>query len=126
MTAFTKADKTTLLSNATAGTSAIVAISGVTAIDTTGYIGVVFDVVVTYNASATVGGRLDIYGSSDNSNWSSDAIFSFDIPFVANTTRRGQFTFWGGPRYLKPTVYNNSSGYTITAITIDAQTISAT
>jgi hypothetical protein len=121
--ALAKPDATTLLTGATAAISSIVAISGVTAFDTTSVIQLTCEVLCTYNSAATVGGQLEIYGSIDNSNYTTSPIAVYDLPFVANTTIRAEFSVLSSPKYIKPTVRNldSVSGHTITAITIRVQ-----
>jgi hypothetical protein len=118
-----KGDPVTVLSNATCAINTIVAISGVTAFDTSTAIQVVADVVVTYNSAATSGGQLEVYGSVDNSVWTTDPIGVYDIVFAANTTKRNEFTIVNFPKYIKATVRNldATTGHTITAITIQLQ-----
>jgi hypothetical protein len=123
-----KGDAVTVLSGATCAINSIVAISGVTAFDTSTAIQVVCDVVLKYNSAATAGGQLEIYGSVDDTNYTTDPIAVYDIPFTANTTKRAEFSILSAPKYIKPTVRNldATSGNTITEITIklQAQTVS--
>jgi hypothetical protein len=118
-----KADPTTILSNATCAINDIVAISGVTAVDTSTAIQIACEVLLTYNSAATSGGRLEVYGSVDGTNYSTAPIATYDLEFAANTTKRNVVSILSVPKYIKPTVRNldATTGHTITAITIKVQ-----
>jgi hypothetical protein len=122
-----KAAPTVVLSNATCAINDIIAISGVTAFDTSTAIQVACEVLCTYNSAATAGGRLEIYGSVDGTNYTTDPIAVYDLPFTANVTKRAEFSILSAPKYIKPTIRNldGTAGHTITAvyISLQAQTV---
>jgi hypothetical protein len=122
-----KGDPTVVLSNATCAVDSIVAISGVTAFDTSTAIQVACEVLLTYNSAATAGAQLEVYGSVDGTNYSSEPIAVYDIAFAANTTKRNTFSILSVPKYIKPTVrdLDSTTGHTLTAvyISLQAQTV---
>lgn len=104
----TKETKTTVLdqlASITYGTSSdLVPASG---IDTSAAIQVAAEVVCTYGSAQTVGARLDVYGSLDDTNYSTQPYASYDLTMPATSaTVRQVFGIANAPKYLKFKVTN--------------------
>jgi hypothetical protein len=75
---------------------------------------VAIEVNVTYNASATAGGRLLIYYSTDGANFDTDTNNFVTLPFASGTTKQQTFTFPAPSKYIKIEVINDDGTYALT------------
>lgn len=106
---------TNILSNKTAGTSASTTLTDCTTVDTSGCINLGITVRLTFNASATLGARVKVFGSHDDSTYNTEPYAQADIAFTSGA-RGASFTIPHAIRYLKVQVTNLDAGQTITAI----------
>lgn len=109
---------TTVLSEKTAAASGTTTLSECTTTDTSNAIQVAAEVLATYGA-ATLGGRLEVFGSLDNTNWSTEPFAAYDLVFAASTTTRQVFGVANAPRYLRFRVRNLDTSISITAISVN-------
>jgi hypothetical protein len=107
--AISKGTPTKILDNKTAAAAGATAQADCTAIDTDTTVALALEVTITYGSSATVAATLKIFASYDGTNFDTDPIEQFDLPFTANTTKSQSFNLIPGPRYLKAQVVNNES-----------------
>jgi hypothetical protein len=116
---------TTILSNKTAGTSASTTLTDCTTIDTTSCINLALSIRLTFNASATLGGRIKVFGSNDDSTYATNPFWQGDVAF-ASGAQESMFQIPSGIKYLKVQVTNLDTAQTITAIYVDShvQTVS--
>lgn len=104
----------------TAGSAAASNVSGYsTGIDTSNAIQVAVEVILTYGA-ATLGGRLECFGSLDNTNWSTEPYAAYDIVLAASATTRQVFGVANSPRYVKFRVRDLDTSVAISAISINS------
>lgn len=104
-----KGTPTVVLSNKTAAAAGSTTLTDCTTIDTDACTALALEVKATYGSSATVAGTLKIFASYDDTNFDTDPIEQFDLPFTTNTTKSQSFNITPGPRYLKAQVVNNES-----------------
>lgn len=88
-----------------------------TATDTTNAIQVAVEVVATYD-TPTLGGRVEVFGSLDNSNWTSQPFAAYDMVVETGATRQ-QFGVANAPRYLRFRVKNLDTTKSISGIYIN-------
>jgi hypothetical protein len=105
----------TILSNKTAAKSASTDIADCTAIDGSAMVALGIEVLLTFNASATLGATVKVFSSSDTSNYTTTAIQEYDIPY-SNATVRHAFTVLPGHKNYKVQVTNLDTAQSITAI----------
>lgn len=110
---------TNILSNKTAGTSASTTLTDCTTIDTTSCINLGIQVRLTFNASATAGARVKVFGSNDDSTYGTVPYAQADIAYVSGA-QGASFSIPHAIKYLKVQVTNLDSGQTITAIYVDS------
>jgi hypothetical protein len=111
---------TPILTNKTAAASGTTILSECTTIDTTSVISLAIEALVTYHSSATLGVRVDVYASGDDTNYGSIPIAQFTMPFTANTTRRWSRDIIPAEKYLKVQVTNLDTAQSATAIHVYA------
>jgi hypothetical protein len=93
------------------------AIASCTAADCSAVIVADVECVCTYAASSTLAATVKIYASSDGTNYGSQPVDQFTMPFVTNTTQRWSKTVIPSAKYLKATIKNNDTGnYHLTAV----------
>lgn len=120
MTLAKPASGTEVLANKTAAASGTTTLGDCTVVDSSNAIQVAAEVVATYNASATLGGRLEVFGSLDNTNWSTQPFAGYDMVFEsAGATTRQVFGVANAPRYLRFRLRNLDTGQSITAIYVN-------
>jgi hypothetical protein len=101
---------TKILDNKTAEDGAATALADCTAIDMDAAVSLDLEVLLTYGSSGTVAGILKVFASYDGTNYDSDPVEQFDLPFLANTAKSGTFSVSSRARYLKAQIVNNDSG----------------
>lgn len=108
-----------LASIAASATSAI----STSSLDTTTSIQVAAEVLMT-NGAATFNpnAQLLIFGSMDDSNYTTQPIATYDIVLEASATTRQEFSVMNAPRYLKAKVKNLDTAIAITTISVSFQT----
>ena len=77
--------------------------------------------VLTYNTSATKGGKVEILRTTDGGTTyqvDADSPFGFNLPFVANTTEHYVFSVPGTISQFKVNLINLDTGQSITAATL--------
>jgi hypothetical protein len=104
-----KGTPSTVLSNKTAAAAGATTLTDCTTIDTNTCIALAIEVKVTYGSAATLAGTVKIFASYDDSNYDTDPIEQFDLPFTTNTTKSQSFNVMPGPRYLKVQIVNNET-----------------
>lgn len=104
--------------SAAAGGTTATLLADCTSIDTTNAIQVSVEVVATYD-TPSLGGRLEVFGSQDNTNWSTQAYAAYDMVKETGATRQ-VFGVANAPRYLKFRVMNLDTTKNITGIYINA------
>ena len=105
----------THVSNQTVAADTLYALSSITATDCSEAILADVEGVCTYHASGTKAAVVRVYASSDNSNWGSEPVDQFTMPFKANTTKRWSKTIIPSAKYIKCTIYNADAEQSITA-----------
>lgn len=91
------------------------------AVDTTNAVRVGVEVVLTYGAN-TVPARLDVYGSMDDTNYTTAPIGSYPLVLAASSTTRQEFPVTDFPRYLKFKVANpEPTAISLTGVYVYAQ-----
>jgi hypothetical protein len=105
----------TILSNKTAAKSASTDIGDCTAIDGSALVALGIEVLLTFNASATLGATVSVYTSSDGTNYSTVSLMDFSIAYQ-NATVRAAFNVFPGHKNYKIVVQNLDTGQSITAI----------
>ena len=98
-----------ILDNKTAAAAGATTLTDCTTIDTQGCISLAIEVKATYGSSATVAGTLKIFASYDDTNYDTDPVDTFTLPYTANSTKSQTFNIIPGARYLKCQVVNNES-----------------
>lgn len=119
--ALSKGTPTKILDNKTAAAAGQTTLTDCTTIDTDACTGLALEVIATYGSAATLAGTLKVFGSYNDTNYDTNPIEQFDLPFTANTTKSQSFNLQPGPRYLKAQVVNNeTSGANkdMTAVTV--------
>jgi len=111
---------TKILSNKTAAASGSTTLSDCTTIDTTSVISLAIEAKATYNASATLGVRVKVFASGDDTNYGDLPIAQFDLPFAANTTKRWSRDIIPAEKYMKVQVTNLDTAQSATAIYVYA------
>jgi hypothetical protein len=111
---------TEILSNKTAAASGSTTLSDCTTIDTTSVISLAIEARATYHASATLGVRVRVFASGDDSNYGDSPIAQFDLPFAANTTKRWSRDIIPAEKYMKVQVTNLDTAQSATAIYVYA------
>lgn len=77
--------------------------------------------VLTYNASATLGAKVEILRTTDGGTTyqaDADGPFAFNLPFTANTTEHYVFSVPGTVSQFKINLINLDTGQSITAATL--------
>jgi hypothetical protein len=110
----------TILSNKTAAKSASTALADCTAVDGSAIVALGIEVLLTFNASATLGATVGVYTSSDGSNYTTSAVQTYSIPY-SNATVRVAFCVLPGHKNYKVMVTNLDTGQSITAIYVNAE-----
>jgi len=105
----------TILDNKSAAKSASTDLADCTAIDGSAMIALGIEVLLTFNASATLGATVKIFTSADGTNYTSADTQEYDIPY-SNATVRHSFTVAAGHKNYKVQVTNLDTGQSITAI----------
>jgi hypothetical protein len=105
----------TIMSNLTAAKSASTALADCTAIDGSAAIAIGIEVLLTFNASATLGATVHVYTSEDGTNYTTVSLMDFDIAYQ-NATVRTSFNIFPGHKNYKIVVQNLDTGQSITAI----------
>lgn len=109
---------TTEVNNQTVNAATEYSLASVTAVDCSAVLIADVECVCTYHASATTAATVRVYASSDNTNWGSQPVDQFVMPFAAGTTKRWSKTIIPSAKYLKATVYNADPTYSITATSV--------
>jgi len=105
----------THVSNQTVAADTLYPLSSITATDCSEAILADVEGVCTYHASGTTAAVVRVYASNDNSNWGSEPVDQFTMPFTANTTKRWSKTIIPSAKYIKCTIYNADAAQSITA-----------
>ena len=105
----------TILDNKSAAKSASTDIADCTAIDGSSMIALGIEVLLTFNASATLGATVKIFSSSDGTNYTTADCQEYDIPY-SNGTVRHSFSVLPGHKNYKVQVTNLDTAQSITAI----------
>lgn len=116
----TKTVGTAILAGKTAAASGSTLVTDCTTVDTsqsTNALGIT--VLLTFNAGASLGATLNMYGSYDGTNWDTDPFATGSIGKVSGA-RSKSFSFIPGPKYVRAQIQNLDTGQSITAITIYA------
>jgi 2',3'-cyclic-nucleotide 2'-phosphodiesterase (5'-nucleotidase family) len=74
---------------------------------------------LTYNASATKGGKVEVLRTTDGGTTyqvDADGPYGFNLPFTANTTEHYVFTIMADVSQFKINLINLDSGQSITAV----------
>jgi hypothetical protein len=101
---------TKILDNKTAEDGSVTALADCTAIDMDAAVSLDIEVLLTYGSSGTVAGILKVFASYDGTNYDTDPVEQFDLPFAANTAKSQTFSIASRARYLKCQIVNNDSG----------------
>ena len=122
--------KTLILGTAggkTAAASGSTTLSDCTTIDTTSVIALALDVSMNFNAAATQGALVKIFGSKDDTSWNNQPYDQFTISFTGSVPlwRAHEFAVNPAPKYLKVMVTNSDTGQSITKIYVNAITQTA-
>lgn len=104
--ALSKGARSALFENVTVNYNNSTAIS-TTSIDTTATTQIAAEVRCTYGSAQTVGARLEVYGSLDDSTYGTQPFATYDLTMPATSSSVVQH-FWisGAPRYLKFKIKN--------------------
>ena len=105
----------TILDNKTVAKSASSVVSECTAIDGSAVVALGIEVLMTFNASATLGATVKVLTSADGTNYTTATVQEYDIPY-SNATVRHAFSVLCGHKYYKVQVTNLDTGQSITAI----------
>lgn len=125
--ALTKAAPTTLInalaSLAGGAESTITATTGdcPTGFETTAAVQVAVEVTCTWDASGNTGSTLKIWGSMDDTTYSTRPIASYSLLSTAGETDVQTFSVIHAPKYIKVSILNSDDTYAITGITVKAQ-----
>jgi len=104
-----KGTPSTILSNKTAAAAGATTLTDCTTIDTDATVSVALEVKVTYGSSATLAGTLKIFASHDDTNYDTDPVEEFTLPYTTNATKSQTFVITPGPRYMKAQIVNNET-----------------
>jgi len=105
----TKGTPSAILSNKTAAAAGATTLTDCTSIDTDASTTLALEVKVTYGSSATLAGTVKVFASYDDTNFDTDPVEQFDLPFTTNTTKSQTFLLTPAPRYMKVQVVNNET-----------------
>jgi len=106
----------TILSNKTAAKSASTDIADCTAIDGGALVALGIEVLMTFNASATLGATVSVYTSSDGTNYCGVSLMDFSVAVSAGNAVRSSFNVFIGHKNYKIKVTNLDTAQSITAI----------
>ena len=100
---------TKILDNKTAAAAGATTLTDCTTVDLDAATALDLEVLVTYGSSATLAGTLKVFASYDDTNYDSDPVEQFDLPFLANTAKSQAFSVATRARYLKCQIVNNET-----------------
>ena len=106
----------TILDNKTVAKSASSVVSECTAIDGSAVVALGIEVLMTFNASATLGATVKVLTSADGTNYTGVSLMEFSIAVSAGNAVRSSFNVFSGHKYYKVQVTNLDTAQSITAI----------
>jgi hypothetical protein len=109
---------TTILTGKTAAASDETAIADCTELDLSAAVQIELEANVVYNASGTDAAIVRVWGASSTGDYGDEPIDTFIMPFTAGSTIQHSFQTRASPKYMKVTVSNPDSSYSITGISI--------
>ena len=74
----------------------------------------------TYNASGTKAALVKVWTSSDNANYDTEVLTSFENGFAAGATKQKTVYINPDAKYIKCTVLNQDTSYAITSVSVIA------
>jgi hypothetical protein len=102
---------TKILDNKTAEDGSYTALSDCTTVDMDAAISLDLEVLVTYGSASVTGcATLKVFASYDDTNYDTDPVEQFDLPFLINAARSQTFSIASRARYLKAQIVNTDSG----------------
>jgi len=109
---------TQILDNKTAAASGSTAIADCTEVDLSEVINLGIGVLLTFNASATAGATVEVYGAYDGTNYTSEPLDEYDVELSAGNTVKVAFLSLVTTEKIKVVVKNNDTSQSITGISV--------